>query len=65
MSVVKVIEIMAKSNESWGVAAKKAVTEATKTVNNIDKLYIEIRIKQHYENGKETQKNSAPKQTIL
>ena len=43
MSVVKVIEIVAESNETWEAAAQKAVTEATKKVENIDQIFIEIR----------------------
>ena len=43
MSVVKVIEIVAQSNESLEATAQKAITEATKIVENIDKIYIEIR----------------------
>lgn len=40
MSVVKVIEILAESNESWEAAAKAAVAEASKTVKNIQSVYI-------------------------
>lgn len=43
MSVVKVIEIVTEPNETWEAAAQKAVTEATKTMENIDQIYIEIR----------------------
>ncbi|AHM57932.1 ABC-type uncharacterized transport system, periplasmic component (plasmid) [Peptoclostridium acidaminophilum DSM 3953] len=41
MSVVKVIEILAESNESWEAAAQAAVTEVSKTVRNIESVYIE------------------------
>jgi dodecin len=40
MSVVKVIEILAESNESWEAATKAAVAEASKTVKNIQSVYI-------------------------
>ncbi len=41
MSVVKVIEILAESNVSWEEATQKAVTEAAKTVRNIQTVYID------------------------
>ena len=41
MSVVKVIEILAESNVSWEDATQKAVTEAAKTVRNIQTVYID------------------------
>lgn len=40
MSVVKIIEILAESTESWEDAAQVAVTEAAKTVHNIQNVYI-------------------------
>lgn len=40
MSVLKVIEIMANSTESWEDASKKAVKEAAKTVKNIQSIYV-------------------------
>jgi flavin-binding protein dodecin len=40
MAVVKVIEVMAESGESWEAAAKEAVKEASKTVNDIQNIYI-------------------------
>ena len=40
MSVVKVIEVLAQSDESWEAAAQKALTEASKSVRNIQSLYI-------------------------
>lgn len=40
MAVVKVIEILAESNESWEAAAQDAITEAAKTVNNIQEVSI-------------------------
>ncbi len=35
MAVIKVIELVGESNQSWEDAIKKAVTEASKTVRNI------------------------------
>lgn len=40
MSVLKVIEILANSSESWEDAAENAVAEAAKSVNNIRSVYI-------------------------
>jgi len=41
MSMLKVIEVLAESNQSWEDAAKQAVTNAAKTVRNIKSIYIE------------------------
>lgn len=40
MSVLKVIELLANSTESWDDAAQKAVAQAAKSVNNIRSVYI-------------------------
>lgn len=40
MSVVKVIEIIAESTESWEAAAQEAVSAATKTINKVQSVYI-------------------------
>ena len=40
MSVLKVIEIMSNSNESWEDATRKAVKHAAKTVKNIKSVYV-------------------------
>lgn len=40
MSVLKVIEIMANSPESWEDAAQKAVDEASKSVKNIQSVWV-------------------------
>jgi flavin-binding protein dodecin len=40
MSVVKVIEVLAQSNESWEAAVDKALEEASKTVRNIKSIYV-------------------------
>ncbi|MCE2614097.1 dodecin family protein [Flavobacteriaceae bacterium D16] len=41
MSVLKVIEIMASSDESWEDAAGKAVAEASKSVKNIRSVWVQ------------------------
>ena len=40
MSIVKVIEVLATSDESFEAATKKAVSEAAKTVKNINSVYV-------------------------
>ena len=40
MAVVKVIEILAESDQSWEAATQEAVAEAAKTVRNIKSAYI-------------------------
>ncbi len=40
MSVVKVIEVLAESDKSWEDAAKQAIEEASKSVRNIQSVYI-------------------------
>ncbi|MGB5170512.1 dodecin family protein [Eudoraea sp.] len=40
MSILKVIEVLANSNESWENATEKAVAQAAKSVNNIKSVYI-------------------------
>lgn len=40
MAVVKVIEILAQSDESWEDAVQKALKEASKTVRNIQNIYV-------------------------
>jgi flavin-binding protein dodecin len=41
MSVVKVIEILAQSEKSWEDAAQQALKVASKTIRNIQSIYIE------------------------
>ena len=41
MSVVKVIEVLAESNESWEAAVQDAVTEASKAIEDIASVYVE------------------------
>lgn len=40
MAIVKVIEVLAESTESWEDAAQQAVAEASKSVRNISSLYV-------------------------
>lgn len=40
MAIVKVIEVIAESPVSWEEAAKKAVDDASKTIKNIQSVYI-------------------------
>jgi flavin-binding protein dodecin len=41
MAIVKIIEVLAESPVSWEAAAQDAVTEAAKTLNGIQSVYIE------------------------
>ena len=41
MSILKVIELMAKSTKSWEDATSNAVAHASKTVKNIRSVYIQ------------------------
>jgi dodecin len=40
MAVVKVIELLAESEQSWEDAARKAVEEAAKSLHGISSIYI-------------------------
>ncbi|RYD80458.1 MAG: dodecin domain-containing protein [Sphingobacteriales bacterium] len=40
MAVLKVIEILSNSTKGWEDAAQNAVTEASKTLRNIESIYI-------------------------
>lgn len=40
MSVIKVIEVMSESDQSWEDAAQHAVTEASKSLKNIKSVYV-------------------------
>ncbi|MGA7327712.1 MAG: dodecin family protein [Rhodomicrobium sp.] len=41
MSMLKVIEVLSESDQSWEDAAKQAIANASKTVRNIKSIYIE------------------------
>ena len=51
MSVVKIIEILAESPDSWEAATQVTVTEAAKTIQHIKNVYIKD-MKAFVENGK-------------
>ncbi len=53
MSIVKVIEVIAHSEKSIDDAVRNAVSEVSKTVRNIDSVYVKD-IKAHVHNGKVT-----------
>ncbi len=40
MGVVKVIEVLAQSSESWEDAVQQALNEASKTIHNIQSIYV-------------------------
>ncbi len=40
MSVLKVVELLSSSTESWEDAARKAVAKASETLNGIRSVYI-------------------------
>ena len=40
-SIAKVIEIISESDESWDGAVQNALTEASKTVDNIKSIWVE------------------------
>lgn len=40
MSVVKIIEVLAESNKSWEDATQQALVEASKTVHDIQNIYV-------------------------
>jgi dodecin len=41
MSIVKIIEVIASSDKSFDDAVQNAVTEASKSVRNIQSVYVE------------------------
>ncbi|MEP7376560.1 MAG: dodecin family protein [Chitinophagaceae bacterium] len=51
MPIVKVIEVIASSEKGIDDAIQTAVTEASKTVRNIDSVYVKD-IKAHVKDGK-------------
>lgn len=51
MAVVKVLEVIASSPTSIEDAIEQAVSEVSKTVHNIDSVYVE-HIKAHVKDGK-------------
>ncbi len=51
MSVVKIIELLAESPNSWEAATQAAVTEASKTIQHIKNVYVKD-MKAFVEDGK-------------
>ena len=51
MPIVKVIEVIASSDKGIDDALQNAVTEASKTIHNIDSVYVKD-IKAHVKDGK-------------
>jgi dodecin len=51
MSVVKVIELIASSDKSFDDAVKVAVKEASKTLRNVDSVWVKD-MKVHVKDGK-------------
>jgi len=51
MSIVKVIEVIASSPKSFDDAVKNCVAEVSKTVHNIDSVYVKD-FKVHVKDGK-------------
>jgi flavin-binding protein dodecin len=51
MSVVKVIELIASSEKSFDDAVKQAVKEASKTIRNVDSVWVKD-MKVHVKDGK-------------
>ena len=50
MPIVKVIEVIASSEKSIDDAIRNALTEASKTIHNIDSIYVKD-IKAHVQNN--------------
>jgi flavin-binding protein dodecin len=40
MAIIKVIEILAQSSESWEDATRQVLAEVSKTVRNVQNIYI-------------------------
>lgn len=53
MAIVKVIEVISSSELGIDDAVRKAVEEASKTIRNIDSVYVQD-IKAHVKDGKVT-----------
>lgn len=41
MAVVKVVELLSESANGWDAATQEAVTEASKTIKNIQSVYVD------------------------
>ncbi|SCP94937.1 dodecin family protein [Anaerobium acetethylicum] len=64
MSVVKVIELIGESTESWEAATKDTVAEAAKTIDNIKTVNIE-NLQALVEDGKITKYRANVKITFV
>jgi len=53
MAIVKVIEVIGSSTESFDDAVKNAVAEVSKTIRNIDSVFVKD-MKAHVSDGKIT-----------
>ncbi len=53
MPIVKIIEVIASSEKGIDDAIRQAVEEASKTIRNIDSVYVQD-IKAHVKDGKVT-----------
>lgn len=53
MAIVKVIEVIASSEKSFDEAIQNAVTEVSKTIHNIDSVYVKD-FKVHVKDSKVT-----------
>lgn len=51
MAIVKVIEVIASSDKSFDDAVKQAVKETSKTIRNIDSVWVKD-MKAHVKDGK-------------
>ena len=51
MAIVKVLEVIASSEKSFDDAVRNALTEASKTVKNIDSIYVKSQ-KAHVKDNK-------------
>ncbi len=51
MAIVKVIEVIASSEKGFDDAVKQAVKETSKTIRNIDSVWVKS-MKAHVKNGK-------------
>lgn len=51
MSIVKVIEVLAQSDKSWEDATEQALKEASKSIRNIQHIYVK-EFQTVIENGK-------------
>lgn len=51
MAIVKVVEVIASSEKSFDDAVRNALVEASKTIKNIDSIYVKSQ-KAHVKNNK-------------